>query len=277
MPPLLLFLLICAPARGAEIKSPDSTIRWTIGAPVYSLLTPKGKTRERRLPPKPSEGNWTRRLLFPEKGAFFGVLDEKREELGLHLEGRRGPATAKLAVSASILYLLSKPGRVLWKKRLRERHFGGAGTADEIPLKITDDGTAAVLLQDSDPYTKSRPVVLVIDPRGRTKLELGYTVWSRIDELSLSRDGRSLAIRGLGRIPEGENWGKAVGVYRIDDDKGWVSAVPEAEPSGRALRVHDEGWVCCVREGPVYVAFDPSGRRERMEPKEMIRRFGEGR
>jgi hypothetical protein len=231
---ILPILIAASAAAGgpSESVSPDGSIRWTRGASEYAFTTRKGKEKRRRLPAVPKGEGWSRRLLFSEKGNFFCVLDEKNEELGLHLGGRRGPAAAKLAVSASILTLVRTGGRALWKKRLRDRHFGGPKTKDDLPLQIAEDGTLAVLLQDGDPYAKSRPVVLVVDPRGKKKLELGYTVWSRVDELALSEDGKELSVRGLGRIPDREDWGRAVGNYRLDSDRSWVNAVDD---SGRSL------------------------------------------
>ncbi|PCI37555.1 MAG: hypothetical protein COB53_06150 [Elusimicrobia bacterium] len=266
---LILLSLLFLPGRCFA-----NDIHWVPGEPTYSFLNKHGKKRTRSLPPLPKKGEWKRQLLFPKNGAFFCVLDEKTEEFGLHLGSPRGAVSAKMAVSASILRLVRKGGRTVWKQRLRERHFGGALPAGEIPLQISETGTLALLLQDNGPYKKSRPFILVVGPRGHVKLELNYTVWSRVDELSLSTDGSRLAVRGLGRIPEQDNWGKAVGVYDLKEDTAWVRGVPDAETSAPTLRVDRDGWVCCVREGPIFVAFDPGGRRERMEAAEMERRFG---
>jgi len=273
----LLLLLVLVPCRATadEIRSPDGAIRWNSGDSSYTFLNKRGKKRSRVLPALPKNGAWGRRLLFGKNSDYYCVLDEKSEELGLHLGDRRGAETAKMAVSASILRLMKKGGRTVWKQRLRDRHFGGAGTKKEIPLQIAENGTLAVLLQDGGPFSESRPVILVVDPRGRVRIDLNYTAWSRVDELSLSKDGKRLAVHGLGRIPEKDDWGKAVGVYNLDGEGGWVRAVSQAQASTSTLQVNPDGWVCCVREGPVYVAFDPVGRRERMEAPEMRRRFGE--
>lgn len=254
-------------------SSPDRRLRWTEGSLFVSVYKPGKRRPSRRVRLPPLKGKTTRRkVLFAERGDFFCVVDEQIKELGLHLDAARGAKAAKAAVVASWLRLMDVFGRVHWSKRLRDTYVVGRPGAS--PLRITEDGTLAVLLQDADPYTKARPLLLVFNPRGRRLLEIDYVDFKHIDEFALSSDGKFVAVRGYGRITDHETWGKALAVYRVRGGKEWVQPIPRASPT-RTLKVVDsEGSVCCVREGEDYVAYGPRRRRTVIDPVEAASRYG---
>jgi len=255
------FLLLCAAAAAAlpAVQSPDGAYRWTEGESFLVRVTVRGEKRKEeriRLPPL-AEPEARRRLLFAERGDYFCVLDEKVDEIGLHLDRPRGAAQAKALVLAPTLRLLDRGGRTLWTRRMDDKHMVGAG-AGALSPRLTSQGALAVLLQDADPYSKGKPLLLVLDRAGQELRRLDYTSWSRVDEFALSEDGGVLAVRGLGRIPDKESWGLAFGYYGAEDAPPRIRALKG--PVGEDLRsVDKDGWACCVRQGSQSTAFGPSG------------------
>lgn len=263
-------LLAASPLLAGERTSPDRRFLWNEGAAFITVIRPGSrKSRTVRLPPPPGKG-WARRLLFAERGDFFCVLDEETRELGLHLDAPRGASAAKAMVVASTLRLLDARGKVRWTRRMRDNHI--VGSRDGAPaLRLAPAGTLAMLLQDADPYTKTHPLLLVMDRENKELLRLDYTSWSRIDEFALSDDGAALAVRGVGRIPDEETWGKAFAYYMTGDRRRWIHGVRGAS-SGRHLRGFDRaGWACCLKQGASFLAFGSKGRVRTLEPDEAAR------
>lgn len=259
-----------SPSPGTVRVSPDGRFTWVEGEGMVSVARKPGKKPKRiRLPAGPKKG-WSRRLLFPRHGPFFCVLDEERTEVGLHLKVARGARAAKAVVVQSVLSLLNKDGHVLWKKRMRDEHLVGRDNGGG--LSIANDGTLGILLQDADPYTKARPVLLVIDRRGYTRLRLDYLDWKHIDEFLLSDNGRYLALKGYGKLEDMETWSKAVGFYRLGTKTRWTRAVPDASDERNLESVDPGGRVCCVRVGPAVLAFSRDGDPENVGT-EKRRRF----
>jgi len=265
MRPLMaaVLLLTAIGAQAGTQSSPDHAFTWEEGAPFLLRFKTGTKGRRRgvrtRLPALP-EG-WRRRLLFGERAPYFCVLDERAEEIGLHLDAPRGASGAKALVLASVLRLVDSKGRVRWTRRMREEHLVGS-KGDARSHRLGPDGTLAVLLQDGDPYSRTRPLLLVLDRKGRETLRLDYAGWTRIDDFTVADDGTAVAVRGVGRIPEEETWGPAVGFYRLDEDESWVRSVPP-DAGGALKRADPDQGVCCVREGGGLYSFTPSGVRVR--------------
>lgn len=262
-----------APRPPKSHSSPDRRLRWTEGSAFVSVYKPgkRRPSRRIRLPPL-KEKTARRKVLFPGRGDFFCVVDEQVQELGLHLGVERGAKAAKAVVVSSWLRLVDSFGRVRWGKRLRDKHV--VGRPGESPLRIAEDGTLAVLLQDADPYTKARPLLLVFSPRGRRMLQIDYLDFKHIDEFALSRDGKLVAVRGYGRVADRETWGKAIAVYSSQGEKQWVRPIPRAADARTLKFIDSKGNVCCVREGEDYVAYGAKRGRTVIDPIEAASRYG---
>lgn len=272
--PALLALALLAAAPAGAVRSPDGRLRWEEGDPAVTVVKRGGFAARGQHVALPSlEKGARRRVVFAPSGDLFAVLDQVSDSVGLHGESPRGPRGAQALVTGAVLRLMNLRGRVLWTRRLPETHSVGAdgGTG---PLALGSDGTSALLMQDADPYTKAKPLVVVHDPKGRETLRLDYTVWSRVDELLISRDGRWLAVRGIGRNAERDSWGAALGHYRLED--GSRAVVPAGKASGaRTLRGFDrEGRVCCLVEHKELAAYAHDGTRTVFAPDEADEAFG---
>lgn len=261
------------PRPETTLSSPDGRFRWAPGEDHLSIhKIPSGARVNRiRLPPAaPAPGR--RRVLFAERGRYFCVVDERHSEVGLHLSARAGAKAAKAVVVSSKLHLMDDGGRILWSKDLPETHVVGELGSGRAP-RIGETGVLAILLQDADPYSNKRPLLLVFDRGGATRLQLDYVDWKTIEEFALSDDGRYLAVRGFGRIPDHETWGPAAGLYKADSAERWIQKAPESGLDGLKV-VASDGWACCLRAGNSYIAFGPKGRRETLLAQDVARRFG---
>lgn len=263
------------PTPGSVLLSPDGRFRWVEGEDAVFVRTEDGPERRVRLP-APLESAARRRVLFAAGARHFCVLEEKDSDFGLHVDVRKGAKKAKALLLSSTLRLIDERGRPLWARPLPEKAIVGKASEARI-LALAGDGTTAILLQDVDPYNKVRPLLMVFDARGRELRALDYAQWTRIDEFALSADGRALAVRGFGLVPEDGDWSKAVGVYPLaGKGKPRVIGVPKAEES-RELRGFDKDlWTCCVKEGGKLSALGPAGEKTLLEPAEADRRFGAG-
>lgn len=269
---LALAALLTVPARAA--RSPDGRLRWEEGDPAVTLVKRGGfSARGQRVSLPPLEKGAKRRVVFPPSGERFAVLDQVSDAVSLHMDSPRGQRGAQTLVTGAVIRLMDVRGRLLWTKRLPETYSVG-GDGGSGPLVLGSDGTSAVLMQDADPYTKSKPLVVVLDPKGRETLRLDYTAWSRVDEMALSQDGRWLALRGIGRLPEKDNWGSALGHYRLDDGSRLV--IPAGAASGgRSLRGFDrDGRVCCLAEKKELAAYAHDGTRTPYAEDEAEEIFG---
>lgn len=248
------------PSPGNVVSSADGMFHWGEGERKVAVYDPRAR-RERlvRIPLTPGTKRW--RVLFAERGRYFCVVEEKDEEVGLHLKARRGAKAAKAHVVAARLRLVDQDGASLWIKDMPEKYAVGPKD-DARALKIADDGTMAILLHDVDPYDKARPVLMAVSPRGLTLLKLDYTTWTRIEEFALSPGGRRLAVRGFGSVPAEERWEKAAAVYDLKDKKAVpeVVTLPEAGEEKRLSSVGEDGWACCVRKDGAWTAFHADGR-----------------
>lgn len=272
LPWLLLALLAAAPV-GAAV-SPDGRLRWEEGDSFITVNRPAGfsaRGRHISLPSLPKDAR--RSVVFARRGDVFAVLDEESAAVGLHLESPRGSRAARAFVTGAVLRLMDLRGRTLWTKQLPDTYAVG-GEGDVQPLSIAPDGTAAILLQDVDPYTKAQPLLLAFDPKGRELLRLDYTLWSRVDELLLSDDGRWLAVRGIGRVPADETWSSALGSYGLESGERGVYATPAASGVKSLRAIDKDGAACCIQEGRALVAVGHDGSRQKLEPGEAAARFG---
>jgi len=268
----VLSFLISLPLLAAPRVSEDGRYRWEPGSRRVEIRTSKGR---RTVKIARAEKGALRTVLFAPSGRWFAVLDETRDELGLHLDHARGSKAAKATVVSARLRLIDERGRTVWDRELEDRHLGGSA-ASERPIRLSTEGTLAILLQDADPLHKNRPRLLVFSPSGEKILRLDYTQWTRIDGFALSSGGKALSVRGLGRRPKTEDWGPAASVYDLGR-KGrrlWSSEVPSKAIPGEMRWVSKSGWACCLGSGPDYRAFDPSGGSLRLEAHEVRDRFG---
>ncbi|MFA6029979.1 MAG: hypothetical protein WC969_09010 [Elusimicrobiota bacterium] len=261
------------PTPGSVLLAPDGRFRWVEGEDAVFVRTDDGSERRVRLP-SPLEKAARRRVLFAAGARHFCVLEEKDSDFGLHVNARKGAKNAKALLLSSTLRLIDERGRPLWARPLPEKAIVGKASEARI-LALAGDGTTAILLQDIDPYNKVRPLLMVFDARGRELRALDYAQWTRVDEFALSADGRALAVRGFGLVPEDADWSKAVGVYPLNGRaKPRIAAAPKAEES-RELRGFDKDlWVCCVKEGGTLSALGPAGEKTPVDPAEADRRFG---
>ncbi len=264
--------MLAAPASAG--RSSERRLSWDPGDAFVTVNRPSGFSaggQKISLPALPDGAK--RRVVFAPRGQRFAVLDEASDEIGLHEAAPRGSRRAAALVTGSTVRLLDLRGRVLWTKNLPETHTVG-GEGGTPPLVLGGDGSAAVLLQDVDPYTKEKPLVLVLDAKGRERLRLDYASWSRVDEMLLSDDGAWLVVRGIGRVPADDTWGSALGHYRLLD------ADPAVFPARSAAGLHGlrgvdkEGRACCLIEGKTFVAVGHDGSREALGAAEAERRFG---
>ncbi|MFA5139549.1 MAG: hypothetical protein WC728_09990 [Elusimicrobiota bacterium] len=255
--------------------SPDGLFRWTEGENLVSVFRSgrDAAPQKIRLPPGPDPGG-RRRLLFSLRAPFFGVLDEFLSEVGLHIDARQAPSPAKATVIRSSLKLLDKDGRILWGRRLPDKHAVGSPSGAS-GLRVAQNGTVAILLQDTDPYATARPLLLVIDRKGTDKLRLDYTSFRRIEELALSSDGAFLAVRGYGLIPERETWSDALAIYRLGTRKSSVRALPRSSEEHHLRLVGPDGWACCVKQGESFSSFRPDGSTEHLTREKMLERLQE--
>lgn len=269
---LTLALLTAAPAEA--VRSPDGRLRWEEGDPAVTVVKRGGFSDRGQSVTLPSlEKGAVRRVVFAPSGDLFAVLDQLSDSVGLHGESPRGPRGAQALVTGGVLRLMNLRGRVLWTRRLTETHSVGASGGSG-PLALGSDGTSALLMRDADPYTRAKPLIVVHDPKGRQLLRLDYTVWSRVDEMLLSSDGRWLAVRGIGRDAERDAWGASLGHYRLQDGERRV--IPAAAASGgRSLRGFDrDGRVCCLVERKELSAYAHDGARTVFTPEEADEIFG---
>lgn len=270
---LLALALAALPAR-AE-RSLDGRLRWEEGDSAVTMVKRGGfSSRGQRVALPPLEKGARRRVVFAASGDKFAVLDQVSDAVSLHADSPRGTRAAAALVTGALLRLMDLRGRVLWTKRLPETYAVGSG-GGSAPLVLGADGTAAVLMQDADPYTKEKPLVMVLDPKGRELLRLDYTAWSRIDDMALASDGRWLALRGIGRLPESDTWGSALGHYSLED--GGRTVLPAGAASGvRSLRGFDrDGRVCCLVERKELAAYAHDGTRSVLSPSQADALFGE--
>lgn len=262
------------PAWPAAARSADGRLEWVPGDAFVSVKKRPGfAARGQKVPLPALEKGAKRRVVFPAHGDFFAVLDEADAAVGLHRDAPRGARAALAVVTGSTLRLVNARGRVLWAKRLPETHAVGGDGAGE-PLALGADGTSALLLQDIDPYTKARPLVLVLGPKGGEVQRLDYTAWSRVDEMLLSDDGRWLVVRGIGRIPADDTWGSALGHYGLRDAAAEVYPTPAASGAKSLRAIDSEGRACCLLEGKTLSSIDHDGQRRTVEPRELEDRFG---
>jgi hypothetical protein len=259
-------------ARPEAHASRDGRFSWVAGATHVTVYKRKQhkKSHRVRLPAPTPEA--VRKVLFARHGDYFAVVDEIKEDLGLHLRVKKGAKKAKATVVRSGLTLMDAGGRILWKKRLRDQHVvGRPGTS---PLDVSTKGTLAILLQDKDPYQKARPLLIVYGPRGGTRLRLDYLDWRHVDEFTLSDDGKYLAVRGFGRITDYETWDTALGFYQLGKKKSWVQAIANVG-SQRILREIDpNGRTCCIEDKGGLFAFSRNGDRAPLSPTESTRALG---
>lgn len=269
---LLLGALLALPALAG--RSPDGRLSWDEGQPAVTVLKRGGfSSRGSKIPLPPQPKGAKRRVVFAPEGGRFAVLDQVQDSVSLHELSPRGPRGAAAVVAEATLRLMDLRGRVLWTKRLPETYSVGAAPGAE-PLILGADGTAAVLMEDADPYTKEKPLVAVFDPKGRDVLRLDYTVWSRVDEMRLSRDSAWLALRGIGRLPERDAWGSALGRYNLESGERLVLPA-SAAAGGRTLRGFDsQGRLCCLVERKELAAYGPDGARSVLTPEEADGLFG---
>lgn len=272
--PALLAALLLTAAPGGAVRSPDGRLRWEEGDPAVTVVKRGGfAARGQHVALPALEKGARRRVVFAPSGDLFAVLDQVSDAVGLHGDSPRGPRGAQALVTGAVLRLMNLRGRVLWTRRLPETYSVGADGGSG-PLALGSDGTSALLMQDADPYTKAKPFVVVHDPKGREVLRLDYTVWSRVDEMLISPDGRWLAVRGIGRDAERDAWGASLGHYRLEDGDRRVT--PAAAASGaRTLRGFDrDGRVCCLSEKKELAAYAHDGARTVFAPEEAEELFG---
>ena len=268
----LAAILLAAPATAG--RSSDRRLSWDEGDAFVIVHRQAGfSTAGVKIPLPALASGVKRRVVFPARGQRFAVLDEASDEVGLHDASPRGSRLAAALVTGSSVRLFDLRGRALWTKSLPETHAVG-GEGGTPPLVLGGDGSAAILLQDADPYTKEKPLVLVLDAKGRERLRLDYTSWTRVDDMLLSDDGAWLVVRGIGRVPADDTWGSALGHYRLSD--GDRAVFPTRSAAGlRGLRgVDKDGRACCLLEGKSFVAVGHDGGREALSPAEAARRFG---
>ncbi|MBI3300126.1 MAG: hypothetical protein HYZ75_18320 [Elusimicrobia bacterium] len=273
---LLLACLALAPAtaRAAGGMSADGRLSWDPGDAAVTINKRSGfSARGQKIALPALAKDAKRRVVFPIRGDRFAVLDAADDAVGLHQNSPRGARGALAVVTGATLRLLNLRGRVLWTKRLPETHTVG-GEAGVEPLTVGADGSSALLLQDVDPYSKAKPFILVLDPKGKDVLRLDYTSWSRVDEMLLSDDGKWLIVRGIGRIPADDAWGTALGHYRLEDGDAAVFPTPKASGAKSLRAVDAKGWACCLLEGKILSAVDHDGGRDPVPFGELGKRFG---
>src|SRR5687767_4532912 len=128
---LPLLLLLVSPSRALEGKPPptpgsvvssgDGSFRWNEGERKLVVHDPRsGRDRLVRLPLSQGIKRW--RVLFADRGRYFCLVEEKDEEIGLHLAARRGPKGAKALVVAARLRLVDQDGASLWVKDMPEKY-----------------------------------------------------------------------------------------------------------------------------------------------------------
>ena len=274
MRPLLLTLAVLAAVPARAERSADGKLRWDPGDASVTYVKRGGfSARGQRISLPKLEKGANRRVAFAPSGDKFAVLDQTADAVGLHGESPRGPRGAVALVTGAVLRLVDLRGRVLWMRRLPETYsVGAAGGAS--PLALGEDGTSALLMADVDPYTKEKPLIIVHDPKGREILRLDYTVWSRVDEMLLSSDGKWLAVRGIGRLAESDSWGSALGRYNLERGDRLVKPVGAAA-GARTLRGFDAaGRVCCLLERRELAAYDHDGLRTVLTGEEADKLFG---
>lgn len=267
-----------ASGEAMVMKTKDGELRWAPGAAEVEVRSREGRVLHRiplaRPDRKPKSPDVSLRALLPAHGHHFLVVEETRKDVGLHLTTRKGAKKAKATVVRSVLRLVDESSRILWERATEDKTAVGEET-DPQHLQISPDGTVALLLQDVDPYAKNRPVLSVIDPRGRESLRLDYTSWTRVDEFALSPDGRSLVVHGFGLVPEDGEMSRAVGFYRLGKGPRWIKALPR-DPSPRLkLRTVDaNGWTCCLDTPEGWTAYNDAGLSKTFDKDEMWRKFG---
>ncbi|MBI5596731.1 MAG: hypothetical protein HY928_11625 [Elusimicrobia bacterium] len=270
---LPILLAVLAASSGLAAVSPDGRLSWEPGDDHVDMRRPSGfRTRGREVPLPALEKGARRSVVFAPRGESFAVLDQATAAVGLHQDSPRGSRAAQAFVAGATLRMVALNGRVLWTKKMPETHaVGGEGVLQ--PLALGGDGSAALLLQDVDPYTKARPLVIVFDPKGRERLRLDYTAWSRVDEMLLSDDGAWLALRGIGRVPDQEAWGAALGHYRLADGDRTVLSAAAASGGSSLQAFAGDGAVCCLREGKSLVSVGHDGVRQALTREEAAARF----
>ena len=267
-------LLASLAVPAAAERSADGRLRWEEGDAAVTVAKRGGfSTRGQRVPLPPLEKGARRRVVFAPSGGLFAVIDQATDAVSLHGDSPRGTRAAQTLVTGALMRMMDARGRVLWTKRLPETYAVGS-VSIAAPVVLGADGTSALLMEDADPYTKAKPLVLVMDPKGREILRLDYAAWSRVDELLLSADGKWLALRGIGRIPEADTWGSALGHYGLADG-GRMVKPSGAAIGGRTLRSFDaQGRVCCLLERRDLAVYDHDGLRTVVTPKEADELFG---
>lgn len=260
------------------MRTESGELRWTPGAAEVEVRARDGRVLHRiplaRPDRKPRAPDVTLRALLPPHGRHFLVVEEYRKDVGLHLATRKGAKKAKATVVKSVLRLVDESSRVLWERATEDKTAVGEET-DPQHLQIAPDGTVALLLQDVDPYAKNRPILKVVDPRGREALRLDYTAWTRVDEFALSPDGRSLVVHGFGLVPEDGEMSRAVGFYRLGKGPRWIKGLPrDPAPRLKLAAVDANGWTCCVDTPEGWTAYNDAGLSRKVGADEMWKQFG---
>ncbi|MBI2362759.1 MAG: hypothetical protein HYV15_05190, partial [Elusimicrobia bacterium] len=154
---LSLLLAVSAASSGLAAVSPDGRLSWEPGDDHVDMRRPSGfRTRGREVPLPALEKGARRSVVFAPRGESFAVLDQAATAVGLHQDSPRGARAAQAFVAGATLRMVALNGRVLWTKKMPETHaVGGEGVSQ--PLALGGDGSAALLLQDVDPYTKAKP------------------------------------------------------------------------------------------------------------------------
>ncbi|MBI4425396.1 MAG: hypothetical protein HY554_16825 [Elusimicrobia bacterium] len=246
------------------MRTKTGELRWAPGDSHVSVFGADGARRhriplarpDRKRRPSPQT---SLRALLPSRGGHFLVVEETRSDVGLHLHERLGTRKPKATVVRSVLRLVEESSRIVWERPTEDKTLVG-DRADAQHLQIAPNGAVALLLQDVDPYSHNRPLLTVIDPRGREALRLDYTAWARVDEFALSADGRALAVHGFGIVPDEGEIARAVGYYKPGKGPLWIKRLPrDPSPALHLETVDAEGWACCVRSAEGWAAYDPAG------------------
>jgi hypothetical protein len=241
-----LFLGLRSSGWADPITSPDGRFAWNPGAPYVLRLDPwTGKKKRRLKLPSRATDDIRRKVFFADKGRYFCVVDEEHSDIGLHLNTRRGAKKAKARVVSSTLYLINDSGRAVWKRRLRDRH--ALVDREGLPPQVAGNGTLAILLEDIDRiHVNPRPLLVVLDPKGKERIRLNYLDWRRVDEFKLSPSGSHIAVRGYGRIEDEENWGLALALYKLQPKNKYVRKARLSRKGEAFSSVSDDGKVCCA-------------------------------